>query len=52
MRLTELCSVNLPTVGGLSGEASTKIFLNFCLKLNYLSNALGLRVRNSIVVEL
>ena len=52
MRLTELWSVNLPTVGGLSGEASTKIFLNFCLKLNFLSNALGLRVINSIVVEL
>ena len=52
MRLTELCSVNLPSVGGLRGEASSKIFLNFSLKLNFLSNALGLRVINSIVVEL
>ena len=52
MRLTELCSVNLPSVGGSRGEAKPKIFFNFCLKLNFLSNALGLTVRNSIVVEL
>ena len=38
--------------GVRGGEASPKIFFNFCLKLNFLSNALGLRVRNSIVVEL
>ena len=51
MRLTELCSVNLPS-GGFEGGGKPKIFLNSCLKLNFLSNALGLRVINSIVVEL
>ena len=52
MRLTELCSVNLP-LGVFGGGGKPKIFKNFCLKLNSLSNALGLRhVINSIVVEL